>query len=106
MNAKAAICEESAVADLVRLVPDPEELRLDSSCAVRHKTQEVLNATPLPFPPATPQLEIHKTAAEDPAHSQQQELAVWILVVLLLMLSLAAGYFLWAKVVSTWPFSQ
>ena len=41
-----------------------------------------------------------------PAPTWDQEWAVWIGLILILLLSLAAGYLLWAKVASTWPFSQ
>jgi hypothetical protein len=47
-----------------------------------------------------------KAPEEDPGPSRKQEPTIWILIVGILILSLAAGYALWAKVESVWPFSQ
>jgi hypothetical protein len=49
-------------------------------------------------------LQDSKKAAGKPARVREQEVTMWILLVALLLLSLFAGYILWAKVVYSWPF--
>jgi hypothetical protein len=44
------------------------------------------------------------SAAAERARLREQEVAVWILVIGLVVLSLFTGYLLWAKVASLWPF--
>lgn len=47
-----------------------------------------------------------KAPCENPKGSTEEELTLWISIGLFLLLSLASGYLLWAKVGSAWPFSQ
>ena len=43
-------------------------------------------------------------AAEEPPQPREQEVTMWVFVLGLLVLSLFAGYILWAKIAYAWPF--
>jgi hypothetical protein len=49
-------------------------------------------------------LQDSKKTAEKQARAREQEVTMWILLIVLLVLSLFSAYLLWAKVAYSWPF--
>jgi len=49
---------------------------------------------------------LERSAAPSGPDEFLQIITVWVLVVVLMFISLAAGYLFWAKLTVLWPFSQ
>lgn len=73
---------------------------------IRHNNPLPVDAASRAALPGQTATRVPQAQRDSPEISREEELTTWICIGALLLLSLAAGYLLWAKVASAWPFSQ